>query len=333
MKKINIDNIIEKVHNVVKSHYIGNGAYARYLWQNKTNSRKMGINEYGCADAMNILYTINQFPNGKAREEALAALLSLQEAKTGLFIEETHHHIHTTAHCVAAIELFDTVPTHHVNALDRYFTKEGLKELIDGLHWLDNPWPQSHQGAGIYTIGVLTDSVDLDWQNFYFDYIYENTDPDWGMSRKGCIDEKIAPAYAHLNGWFHYMFNMQYAKKPLKYPDKLIDTCLMLYREHRLRSDFAHFIGFCEIDWVFAINRATRETPHRFNEVKEAIYDFGKEFIEYLNTLDFETDDYVNDLHMLFGTVCALAELQTALPGIIETSKPLRLVLDRRPFI
>ena len=149
MKKINIDNIIEKVHNVVKSHYIGNGAYARYLWQNKTNSRKMGINEYGCADAMNILYTINQFPNGQAREEALAALLSLQDAKTGLFIEETHHHIHTTAHCVAAIELFDTVPTHHVNALDRYFTKEGLKELIDGLHWLDNPWPQSHQGAGI----------------------------------------------------------------------------------------------------------------------------------------------------------------------------------------
>ena len=39
------------------------------------------------------------------------------------------------------------------------------------------------------------------------------------------------------------------------------------------------------------------------------------------------------DLHMLFGSVCALAELQSALPGMIITEKPLRLVLDRRPFI
>jgi hypothetical protein len=36
---------------------------------------------------------------------------------------------------------------------------------------------------------------------------------------------------------------------------------------------------------------------------------------------------------MLFGAVCALAELQTALPGYIESKKAMRLVLDRRPFI
>jgi len=331
--RINIDHIIEKIHNVVKSHYLGNGAYARYLWQNEKNSRKMGINEYGCADAMNILYSINAFPTGEERAACLNALLDLQHKDTGLFIEETHHPIHTTAHCVSAIELFDAVPRYHTTALDKYFTVDGLKGLIDGLKWVENPWPESHQGAGIYVVGVLTDSVDLDWQRFYFDYIYENTDPDWGMSRKGCLDLTIKPAYAHLNGWFHYMFNMQYAKKPLKYPEKLIDTCLMLYREKKLAPTFAHFIGFSEIDWVFAINRATRQTPHRFYEVKEAIMDFAKEFIEYLDTLDFETDDGVNDLHMLFGAVCALAETQAALPGVIETTKPLRLVLDRRPFI
>ena len=31
--------------------------------------------------------------------------------------------------------------------------------------------------------------------------------------------------------------------------------------------------------------------------------------------------------------VCALAVLQDALPGYIRTSKPLQLVLDRRPFL
>ena len=40
-----------------------------------------------------------------------------------------------------------------------------------------------------------------------------------------------------------------------------------------------------------------------------------------------------NDLHSVFGTVCCLAELQRALRGSIITEKPLKLVLDRRPFI
>ena len=41
----------------------------------------------------------------------------------------------------------------------------------------------------------------------------------------------------------------------------------------------------------------------------------------------------MNDLHALFGAVCALAELQLALPGELRSSVPLRNVLDRRPFI
>ena len=47
----------------------------------------------------------------------------------------------------------------------------------------------------------------------------------------------------------------------------------------------------------------------------------------------YKTDDGFNDLHALFGTVCALAELQNVLYDEVNTTKPLRLVLDRRPFI
>ena len=60
---------------------------------------------------------------------------------------------------------------------------------------------------------------------------------------------------------------------------------------------------------------------------------FAEKYVEFLYSVDPVTHDSFNDLHMLFGTVCALAELQTALPGMIRTQKPLRLVLDRRPFI
>ena len=38
-------------------------------------------------------------------------------------------------------------------------------------------------------------------------------------------------------------------------------------------------------------------------------------------------------MHRLFGSICALAELQAALPGELRSDKPLKLVLDRRPFI
>ena len=338
MEKLDIRPIIDAILENVKKHELEQkGAYRRWLWQDAKGRRNLGINEYGCADAMNILYTIGRFPKGKDREDALKVLRSLQHEDTGLFEEDSreykHHPMHTTAHCAAAIELFDEEIAYKPTALMKYFTKEGLYELLDSLDWRGNPWAESHKGAGIFVTGILTNSVDLEWQRAYFDYLYDNTDPDWGMSKQGYIDTDAIGPHAHLNGWFHYMFNMQYAKKPLKYPDKLIDSCLKMYNEDLLGERFAYEFGFREIDWVFAINRAARETPHRFAEVKAALLDFAKKFIPYLDSVDYEKNDGANDLHMLFGTICALAELQAALPGVIESSRPLKLVLDRRPFI
>lgn len=331
---IYLDPIIDKVESVVQSHYLGDGAYARWLWQNEKGDLKLGKNEYGCADAMNILYSIAKFPRGDERNAALGALLSMQDPETGLFREATHHYIHTTAHCIAALELFDEKPRYPQKTLCEYFTKDGIEKFLDSLEWQRDPWGMSHRGAGIYVVGVLTDSVDLDWQDHYFDLLYDATDPEWGLSRAGTIcPENGAPVFAHLNGWFHYMFNMQYAKRLLKYPEKLIDSCIYLYDNDLLGADFGKNIGFKEIDWVFALNRATRQSAHRFDEAKARLRDFAVKFVGYLEGLDFSTHSGVNDLHMLFGTVCALAELQQALPGEIRTTRPLRLVLDRRPFI
>jgi len=331
---MNIDGIIDKIRSVVKSHYLGGGAYARWIWQDKSGSRELGKNEYGCADAMNILYTLSEFPTGKEREEALEALLSLQHEDTGLFEERTHHFIHTTAHCTAALDLFDAKPRYPQKTMLKYFTKEGIKELLDSLLWLESPWDNSHQGAGAYVVGVLTDNVDLDWQNYYFSLLYDETDPEWGMSRRGTIDPVRGNLpCAHLFGWFHYMFNMQYAKRPLKYPEKLIDSCIYLYDNNMLGDSFGKCANFREIDWVYALNRATRETPHRFYEAKERLLDFAKKYIAFFESADFERNETINDLHLLFGACCALAELEAALPGEIASTKPLRLVLDRRPFI
>lgn len=108
MKQRDISSIIEKVKYALKTHQIGIGEYARWNRQDSGNTRNLGPSEYGCADAANILYTIGAFPKDvEERKKWVETLQSFQNPKTGLFTEPTHHYIHTTAHCTAALELFD----------------------------------------------------------------------------------------------------------------------------------------------------------------------------------------------------------------------------------
>lgn len=332
---MNIDNIIKKISNVVISHKFENeGEYTRWLWQNEDNARELGINEYGCADAVNILYTIGEFPNtSESREAHIRVLQNLQNSETGLFTEATHHPIHTTAHCIAALELFDAKPKYPLNDLMQYATNDGLKGLLEELDWVNDPWGMSHRGAGIYAALVLSESVDSEWQDTYFDWLWENADPETGFWRRNAVLSGDKPVFHHLAGTFHYLFNHEYAKRPLRYPERMIDTCLSLYEEKNTQVDFGQKIDFAEIDWVYCITRAGRQTIHRFEDCKNALQKFAKGFVEYLDGIDENTHDGFNDLHMLFGTVCCLAELQQALPGMIKSKKPLKLVLDRRPFI
>ena len=120
----------------------------------------------------------------------------------------------------------------------------------------------------------------------------------------------------------------------MRYPEAVIDACLpMLQNPEKWGRAFFSVCGFLEVDLVYSVNRAMRQTPHRFYEAKEALESFAEKFLNSLYARNFQTDVTFNDLHCLFGTACCLAELQAALPGKLITSKPLRLVLDRRPFI
>lgn len=328
-----IDGLAEKARRTVESHALGNGAYARWLWQDEQGTRALGINEYGCADAANILYTIGAFPGDVAQRQAcVAALRGLQKPETGLFQEPTHHPIHTTAHCVAALELFDALPDHPLRALESFLCKDALYEKLGSLDWVGNPWPQSHQGAGLYAAMLITGLATLQWQDWYFDWLRENCDPEYGMSLRGAIQTGKKPPAHHMCGWFHYLFNHAYAKRPIPHPDRLIDTCIKMYKENEMTLPFGRMVGFMEIDWVFCLNRAARQTTHRFDEVQACLAEFAQGYLAYLDALP-EDDDGWNDLHMLFGAMCAVSELQIALPGELRATRPWKNVLDRRPFI
>ena len=335
MASRDLKELIIRIKEIVRRHRLEReGEYCRWLWQDAGGTRELGLNEYGCADAANILYTIGSFiGDPEKRSFWVSALRGLQDPQSGLFTEPTHHPIHTTAHCVAALELFDARPLYPLAGLSKYTSEEGLYALLESLDWEHNPWPQSHQGAGIYAALTLTDSVEEEWTRNYFEWLWNEADPATGFWRKNCGGLGKAPLYQHMAGSFHYLFNHEHAHRPLHYPERMIDSCLEMYSCGAIGDSFGRRVGFLEIDWVYCLTRASRQTPYRFREIREALREFAGAYIDYLYSLDSRTDDGMNDLHMLFGAVCALAELQQALPGELLSEKPLKLVLDRRPFI
>jgi hypothetical protein len=307
------------------------GRYARWLWQNARGNRELGCNPYGCADAANILYTISKFPRDENERRGFVEMLrQMQDKESGLFYEKTHHPIHTTAHCMAAMELFDSAPLYPCTSLLYLKDKTALYDFLE--HEVDwsNPWPESHKGAGIFVALTMTDAVNLEWKNQYFDWLWKHSDAETGFFH--CGGERAKYVYYMMAGGFHYFFNHETERRPYRYPDKVIDSCIDLMREPEKHGMIKN-CTFIDVDVVFCLNRAMRQTPHRFDEAKEALEQYAERYIDMMSKIDYEKDENFNDLHLLFGAVCCLAELQMALPGKILSSKPLRLVLDRRPFI
>lgn len=333
MKDIN--NIIKKVKKTLNTHRVDEGKYVRWLWDDGSQ-RDLGVNEYGCADAANILYTLNEFiSEPEKRQKWVDALNDMQNPETGMFAEPTHHTLHTTAHCTASLELFDAKPRYEIFGVRKYLDIKELYNLLEGLDWKEQPWPQSHQGAGIFAIMNNTGMATYEWNQAYFKWLWDHSDPETGMfGGKYVTKEKL---YEHMGGTFHYIFNHEYAKMPLRYPEKLIDSCIWMYENQDtpgvLYPEFNNSCNFIQMDWVYCITRALRQTNYRFDDCKKVLKHFADVYIEYLDNVDENTDDKFNDLHLLFGTMCCLAELQSGLPGYIKSEKPLRLVLDRRPFI
>ncbi len=335
-----IDDLVEAAFAVIRRCELdGLGRYKRYgVAVDRPDAD--GVNPYGVADAANLLYTLNSMPREEAtRRGFVDTLAAMQNAETGLFNEETYQPYHTTAHCIAAMELFEARPLRPLEAMMPDATPEAIVHDLERLKWVTSPWNQSHFGAGVYVSLKLSRQLDAKaervWEDAYFGWLLAEFHEGTGMLRKGCLPgqaEGSRPMHEHMAGTFHYLFNMQSARVPLPYPEAMIDTCLAMYRDGSMNA-VIWAVNFLMIDWVYCLTRARRQCGHRFDEVQRALTEAAGRYIGVLRGLDHATDPGFNDLHRLFGAFTALAEMQVALPGVIRTRRPLRNVLDRRPFI
>ena len=80
---------------------------------------------------------------------------------------------------------------------------------------------------------------------------------------------------------------------------------------------------------LMATIRPSSDLRNRYNEIS----DFCNKYNEPVFITKNGTGDLVVLSNAEYERLCGLAELQAALPGKIITDKPMRLVLDRRPFI
>lgn len=323
---------VQGVKQIVDAHYLGKtGNYARWITQDEKNGRDLGSTPYGCANAVNILYTIGELPKSmKERSEMIKVLQGFQNPDTGLFVNPGNYETHTTAFVSGALNLLDAQPLIPAKDFSKYLTKAGITQLMDSIDWAKNPWVGAHIGAGIYGSVVLTGLGDDSFEDNYFAWLDENADPDTGLWKKGALEG--AEPFHYLASTFHYVFNYEYAKRALPYPEALLETCINAYHKGHC-IDFSKAIGWPDIDFSYMLARVQRRAGTHYQEVTEILKEIADGLISQLLALDSKTSETLNDLNTLFAIVCALAVLQDALPGYIRTSKPLKLVLDKRPFL
>ncbi|WP_457428082.1 hypothetical protein [Roseateles sp. P5_E7] len=334
---MDIQPIVDAALNAVRQATVQRGQCSRFLGD-LAKQRPAGAEprSYGSAAAACILYTVGHFPREQAEREAYVRYLrSGQSAETGLFADANHSATHATAYVLAALELFDAGALHPLKALRSLNDAGAIEGLLEGLDW-QHPWPASHAGAGAFAALVIAGDASASLHERYFAWLAREQDPATGLWRKGSLQSTQnptgAPAFDALAAAFHYLFNHTALRQPIPRPEALIDTALRVYRE-RLYPQLGQGAGFAELDWLYVLTRSVRQCGYRYAEVLVELQQFARRYVGQLMQRVLHQPLAFQDLHALNGVMGALAELQQTLPGLLHTERPLKLTLDRRPFI
>lgn len=153
---LDVADLVERAEGALEAgHRVAPGRFRRVRPEPGGRGER-APDPYGCADAANLLYTLGRMPRDAAERGAcVEALRELQRPEDGLYREGTHHPWHTTAHCVAALELFDAGPRQPLRGLAAWAEPAAMEGLLESLDWAGSPWLEAHRGAGLFAALVL----------------------------------------------------------------------------------------------------------------------------------------------------------------------------------
>jgi hypothetical protein len=303
----------------------GAGRYARAPGQTTTEL-------YGVADMACNLYTLNELhPSEKERGEWLAAFQEFQNPETGWLREKdpTHDPLHNTAFALAAMQLLDLTPHHPVKMEAKYTDIRAFLETID---WRNEVYSGSHRGAGIGSIYALVPELGTPaWFAEYFRFCDSLFDPNNGLMGR---DKPPGGDADQIGGTFHYHFIYSHFNRQMPYPEKRIDTVLGLQQPDGYWHPTNHL--WMTLDPMYLMTRTLRQSPHRFADVQECVRRIMRVLVREVYSADGRRQLLAGKMaaHSLTAALSIAAEAQQVLGSHeIITEKPLKLVLDRRPFI
>jgi len=295
---------------------------------------------YGIADMACVLHTIDRLrPTAAERDQWAASFARFRDPATGHYVERgpaTHVELHVTAFTIAAMELVDELvdagAQHPLRFADAFRSPEQVTDVLDALDWRDWVYLDSHRGAAIGAIAAnVPGLVDPAWFDAYFAALERRLDPANGMfgdakPPTGDLDQ--------IGGAFHYAFLYEWAHRRLPHARARVDAVLGLQRADGTWDPANPF--WLTLDGVYLLTRGVRHTGHRRAEVEQAVADSVDAVSRVALDGPSRSAAFAAPMgtHALVAVVSLLAEAQSFLgDDRLVTDRPLRLVLDRRPFI
>lgn len=298
-------------------------------------ARKAGETEpelYGVSDMACVLYSIDRLrPSEKERAEWAEAFQSFQTGPSGLLVEKspTHTPLHNTAFALAAMELLSLRPAHPVTLAAEY---RDIRAFLATLDWEKRVYPDSHRGAGIGSLCALVPELrDPAWFDAYFDECEARFDPRNGMMGR---NKPAGGDFDQIGGTFHYAFVFSHFNRQLPYPERRIDAILGLQQPDGYWSPDNHL--WLTLDAIYLLTRTSRYCTHRHAEIVALVRRMMKVLERDVFSPAGRAKTFAGKLpvHSLTAAISMAAEAQIFLGHReIITERPLRLVLDRRPFI
>jgi hypothetical protein len=287
---------------------------------------------YGIADMACVLYTIGALdPSAKERDEWKDALEAFQNPKTGWFREEDSGLApeHNTAFALGAMQLLDLTPRYAVTMDAKY---QDMRAYFNTLDWRTNVYGESHKGAGIGVIFELVPALRSPaWFAEYFAACEGYFDANNGLMGR---DKPASGDIDQIGGTFHYSFLYEYFNRQMPYPEKRIDTVLGLQGSDGYWSDSNYL--WMTLDAMYLMTRTLRYRPYRFEDVKGSVRRLMSTLEQAVYSAEGRKKAFATGqgVHLLTSATAIAAEAQQFLgEDEVMTDWPLKLVLDRRPFI
>jgi hypothetical protein len=290
------------------------------------------IELYGTCDMACILYTLGRLhPTEKERSEWADAFATFQDPLSGMLIEKspTHSPLHNTAFALGAMQLLDQSPRLPLKMDLQYADPRAFLNTLD---WKTAVYTESHKGAGIGAIYALAPGLgSTRWFAEYFATCDSLFDPNNGLMGKG---KPAGGDFDQVGGTFHYAFLYHHFNRRLPYPEKRIDAIIGLQRPD------GHWDAtnrtWLTMDAIYLLTRTVRYCPHRVDEVNATIRRSLDALVREVYSPEARKQAFAGKMpvHTMTCAVSALAEAQQYFGAdVVISDWPLRMILDRRPFI